>query len=370
MGGKLTPIIIILLLLIIVGIGFFAFNLLAVDHSNNTNTVQEVLAEPIVELAQEIDEKKEKATITVSAYTDDGTPIKEIILPDDSDVVDSEATYVVEKNGTYEFTVYAENGKSTTQSITIEGINEISDINPYIPEGFSALGGEPNSGFVIEDKYGNQYVWVPVPTGKLTRNTMLDTDYEDTNNAASELVNSVAKYYGFYIARFETSQYELNGEIVAATMAGKNPWTNINGQDAINVSSKSGEIFGYTDSHTALISSYAWDTVLEWVDKSVTNYSSNTNYGNYSGTIYPTGNTSDDMVNHICDLAGNVREWTTEIYKSGEEKSKRKSANNETVIYRVVRGGSANLNRTPSAHIGYAEDTSDNYWGFRMVLYR
>ena len=38
------------------------------------------------------------------------------------------------------------------------------------------------------------------PTGKLTRETMLNIDYEESSGTASALVNSVAKYYGFYMA--------------------------------------------------------------------------------------------------------------------------------------------------------------------------
>ena len=103
-----------------------------------------------------------------------------------------------------------------------------------------------------------------------------------------------------------------------------------------------------------------------------TNFSSNTNYGNYSGTIYPTGYTESDNVKNICDLAGNVREWTTEIYKgttTGSSSSSSKNKQND-IIQRVVRGGGANLSRTPASHIYYPENLADNYWGFRVILYK
>lgn len=378
MGSKFTPLIIVVLLLIIVAVGFLAFNLLKTDKTDNNNVLEQSVAKPVVNISTEVDEEKhESVKIIVEAYTDDGTPIKEIVLPDGSTVAyeNSNLEFTAMQNGEYEFTVVAENGQSTTEKITITEINEISATNPYIPEGFTHLGGVAESGYVIEDEYGNQYVWVPVESGKLTRNTMLETEYEESSTAATELVNSVAKYYGFYIARFEASQYEINGNIVAATMPGKTPWTNINCQDALAKAKSSANDFGYTDCSTALVSSYAWDTTLAWIDTRITNYSSNTNYGNYSGTVYPTGHTAEDNINNICDLAGNVREWTTEIYKPDESttnnnKNKKKTDTTENVIYRVVRGGSANLNRTPGAHIGYDEATSDDYWGFRTVLYK
>jgi len=79
-------------------------------------------------------------------------------------------------------------------------------------------------------------------------------------------------------------------------------------------------------------------------------------------------------------MAGNVREWTTEIYKNKAEaaktsKKKKKNATNEellseTVYYRVVRGGGANISRTASSYNGNKENMTDEYWGFRVILYQ
>ena len=108
---------------------------------------------------------------------------------------------------------------------------------------------------------------------------------------------------------------------------------------------------------------------MQWIDQTHLNYSSDVNYGNYTGTIYPTGYTESDSVKNICDLSGNVREWTTEIYKAASQPNKN-DKNFVSVIHRVVRGGSANLKRTPISHIYYPENTSDNYWGFRTIIYK
>ena len=78
-------------------------------------------------------------------------------------------------------------------------------------------------------------------------------------------------------------------------------------------------------------------------------------------------------MNHICDLAGNVREWTTEEYSQVEGQTKRKPNKKDdtsTGINRVVRGGSASLNKIASSRNGYPEELTDEYWGFRMVLYK
>mgnify|MGYP003317301144 CR=1 FL=1 len=50
----------------------------------------------------------------------------------------------------------------------------------------------------------------------------------------------------------------------------------------------------------------------EEINKRVKNYSTSLNYGNYTGTIRNTGQTETDVINNICDMSGNVREWTTE----------------------------------------------------------
>ena len=127
-------------------------------------------------------------------------------------------------------------------------------------------------------------------------------------------------------------------------------------------------VFRYGDNYdTQLVNSYAWDTTLAWLNKRVKNYSTSLNYGNYTGTIRNTGQTETDVINNICDMSGNVREWTTEIYKSASEK---KDNSKENVMYRVVRGGAASLSKTPKSHIGYTEVTSDTYWGFRTILYK
>lgn len=376
MGGKASPLIIILLLIVLVGVGGLIFKTLTNDSStsNKNNIDIETYEEiPVITLNKEVDpENDTKVIITVYASTETEGGVEQLILPDGNSVFADTATYDVEENGTYEFKAISYSGGESSETIEVTEIVESSATNPYIPEEFTVVNDNIDEGFVIEDKYGNQYVWIPVENGKLTRNTMLSTDYVETGSTASELVNSVAKYYGFYIGRFEASQYEVDGLVAAASMAGKIPWTNVSYLNAVNHAENADDVFGYKNCKTALLNSYAWDTTLAWIDSTVTNYSSNVNYGNYSGTIYPTGYTESDNVKNICDIAGNVREWTTEIYKSNKtNKSSKKNKNNtDKIIQRVVRGGSANLSKTPASHIYYPENTSDNYWGFRTILYK
>ena len=376
MSSKFSPIIIVVLVAVVIAIGLFIFSIVMEDNKTeqSQNSVSETtVTKPVINLSKQMDdeEKPTKVTILVKATTTDEGGIKEIILPNGETIPGDTASFEVDENGSYEFFARCENGESDTLSIDVTEIAEISADNPYVPEGFSVISDSVEEGFVIEDDDGNQYVWIPVASGKLERENELDPHFEETGGDATALVNSVSQYYGFYMGRVEASQFEKDGETVAASMLGKVPWTNISYEEAIDCADKSAEAFGYTDCYTSIVNSYAWDTALKWIDQTYENYSSSTNYGNYSGTIYPTGRTEQDTVNNICDLAGNVREWTTEIYKEiNEESSKKKKEDEENLIQRVVRSGGASLKRTPSSRIGYSEKKVDPYWGFRLVLYK
>lgn len=372
MGGRFSPIIIIALIAIVGAIGFLIFEVVTKDPTqgpSNDTVVSEVIT-PVLSLEKNYNESMNSVTIKAQASIEDPMGIKEIILPDKSKMAGDEAEFIVEENGNFEFSAVAMNGKIETLSIEVTEIREASSTNPYIPEGFEEVGGTIEEGYVITDKYGNQYVWVPVPSGKLTRATILDMKYEENNTTASALVNSVAKYYGFYIGRFEASEYDIGGKLAAATMSGKVPWTQITYLQAAQYANNAADVFGYTDCETSLLNSYAWDTTIEWIDKTYSGYSSSSNYGNYDGTILPTGSTESDKVNNICDLAGNVREWTTEVYKGSTTSASKNKNDKDTQRLRVIRGGGASLSTTPKSHIGYAEDASDPFWGFRTVLYK
>ena len=344
---------------------------------------------PVLELSLSTEEEnQESVEITAKASTEDSNGIYGITLPDESVKKSDTATYTATKNGTYTFQAEGKNGEKASLTIEVTNIRETSAAEPYIPTGFTHTEGEVDNGFVIQDEYGNEFVWVPVKNGKITRNTASNSDYVETISSASELVNSVAQNYGFYIARYESSVFDKDGETVAASRKDEKPWTNITFQTASRSASKAASAYGYTDYRTALVSSYAWDATLKWIDSSVESYSSSTSYGNYAKEVNKTGNTTTDIVNNICDMAGNVREWTTEIYKGADKPVETNNTNNtsssnnnsnntvneqaveEQVKFRVIRGGGAHLSRTAKSYNGYKENASDEYWGFRMILYK
>ena len=146
-------------------------------------------------------------------------------------------------------------------------------------------------------------------------------------------------------------------------MGGKVPWVNITFPEANTAANEAANAFGYTNCYKSLINSYAWDTILKWLDKDVQNFSSSLDYGNYGSQVYLTGTTQMDNVKNICDISGNVKEWTTEM----DTTAKKDKVN---VLYRIVRGGCANLPTTPASRKGYPEDNVNEYWGFRTILYK
>ena len=349
---------------------------------------QSELINPEIELSTET--KKGKTTIYVKATISGDDTILSITLPDGKIVNSDTAEFETEEPGEYEFTVTTNNGVVASKTITIEDLDEVSADNPYIPDGFTHVSDtDIETGFVIEDESGNQFVWVPVESGRLKRNTENDSSYEEIDSTASGLYNSVAKYYGFYIARYEASQAKYNNTDTVGSVADVMPWSNINYSECYDIATEAANVYGYVGVKTALVNSYAWDTTLDWINETEKNYSSNTSYGNYSGTILKTGETSTDEVNSICDMAGNLREWTTEVYYQedvlnennvntvSEEENADETTNNtsntvndEDLTYRVIRGGSANINKVANSHIGQLETMSDSYWGFRIILYK
>ena len=44
--------------------------------------------------------------------------------------------------------------------------------------------------------------------------------------------------------------------------------------------------------------------------------------------------------------------------------------NKTPIINKVVRGGSANLNKNALSRTGYNQELSDDFWGFRAILYK
>ena len=139
----------------------------------------------------------EKITITINATATEGE-ITKITKPDGSTVENATtATYEVEENGDYVFTVEQSNGGKTVYTVTItngKNVEKFSDIygstteyskngqTAWIPEGFavgvSSTIDEISEGLVITDaidsdhkSIGNEFVWIPATVDEMAKAT-------------------------------------------------------------------------------------------------------------------------------------------------------------------------------------------------------
>ena len=241
---------------------------------------------------------------------------------------------------------------------------EFSDGNVIIPEGFKIAdvpASKVQDGVVIEDKDRNQFVWVPVATIADYKRTAYSKNVatEETDTATNSIkINyssfnsdyftealpedektSVEKYKGFYIGRYEAGDKEnteaktlrsSNDETKTVTIkANQAPYNYVTRTEAISLAEGFATKQGYK-AKTKLVSSYAWDTTIAFLQKVNSDYGNRSEEGNYNDTTFPytdikgakqtknstvlvpTGQTTP--VCNIYDMGGNVYEWTTESY--------------------------------------------------------
>lgn len=228
-----------------------------------------------------------------------------------------------------------------------------------IPKGFSVSlkQGENKiiDGLVVKDQKGNEFVWVPVMWTKegYSRTAFSDDNWtysqvqgnldEETNSyiigrknnmdyafveaISEEEKQSVERYGGYYIGRYEAGiggnsartadeMGNITDEIVIKK--DKNVYNYIS---QIEAKEKAESFYNKeTDGVISkLCSSYAWDTALNFINSKEENkgWITSGTGGNYKQEVGGTGKlekTGYHSINNIYDMAGNVYEWTTEGY--------------------------------------------------------
>ena len=326
--------------------------------------------------------------------------------------VDKTIPYAVTKNGTYTFTVTGTvNGKNYTKNVSV-AVNQFKtakdyvvanvevtypDGNVWVPEGFRISTDSASTvqgGVVIEDKDLNQFVWVPVATladYKRTWYTGVSTLSSYSEALPEDEKTSVERYKGFYIGRYEAGDKESTGTTKATfrtsssdtsnsvtIKADQVPYNYVTRTQAVSLAEGFKTQQGYK-AKTKLVSSYAWDTTIAFIEKTVNNYGSSSSQGNYLNTsvtykditdeskpektkaenlslLVATGQTTP--VCNIYDMGGNVWEWTTESYS-------------DTNYPYARRGGSYynNFANSPAGGRNFTSDNTNVGIGFRLTLF-
>ena len=276
--------------------------------------------------------------------------------------------------------------------------------NVRVPEGFKIAKDSATiveDGIVIEDKDGNQFVWIPAKTGLGTivhtskgditmvykrtafRGENIETTYTETMPSDEE--TSVNANGGYYIGRYETGDKEStdantmreNDTSTSNTVTikkGQAPYnyTTYDEQKSLAEGMKGKR--GY-EATTKLSSSYAWDTAISFIQIKNEDYGASSEEGNYynttfeytdiaeakqtkaknSITLVPTGQTTP--VCNIYDMGGNCYERTTERYSDSSS-----PVSNRGGFYNNSYAGG------PAGHRGNVIGDA-NFYTFRVTLY-
>lgn len=177
---------------------------------------------------------------------------------------------------------------------------------PYIPAGFSYVEGEWNSGYVIQDENGNQYVWIPctnkdiegIPVlskSNFTQEPYISKDMCINENYEKFILSSLENG-GFYVSRYEIGKENEK----PVSKSGVEVWNNVSKNDAQNIIKNIN-----LNMNCELMNGYAYDTILSWIlqrnDVELTRH--NINDKIMSGT---------KAYNNIYDFCDNTMEITTE----------------------------------------------------------
>lgn len=287
-------------------------------------------------------------------------------------VDDPSRIYGVDVNGKvwgklYNFSSYGRSNRNWTET---NGIMSITNAMNY---------REPDV-LPITDSDTDRFIY------EKTRFSMLSQELEQKY---LEIMESIKKYGGFYIGRYETGG--LNNKAVINKMntdIGNQTWKKMY-EKCLTLKGNNNNII------TMMIPGSLWDETIEWLVNSGATNSQGTiltyqlvgnnsiTFGNYydvtfnyiaensdmpivtetkainTETRIPTGSAEYTKTNNIYDMAGNVREWTTEACSP---------------IYRVMRGGYYSYVRDPMAYRdtngSYSSwSTSGEHGGCRAVLY-
>ena len=230
----------------------------------------------------------------------------------------------------------------------------------------------------LGEKFGTENKTYSADNGLREPAIVEDYDNDDSYNTVGlklsnmqedykNMVTSVAKYGGFYVGRYETSLTSATNESAGTTgtvqsKQGVIPTGSDNSATSMWYGLYKAQNKTYTGTNNSVESSMIWgsqyDRILNWAKEGNDKEKiTNTLLGNNSGGIVTTtGNSkySNDSINNIRDLGGNLFEWTLEASNTDN---------------RVRRGGNFDNCYSPSSRNNRGPYYPDSYYGSRLTLY-
>ena len=190
----------------------------------------------------------------------------------------------------------------------------------------------------------------------------------------SDMIESITKYKGFYIGRYELSTKTENGKTIGIEQKDKKSQTETSWYELYKYSKN---IAGSENMQTRMIWGCQWDVTCKWLSEHGYDINDSSSWGNHSdyntknnytegnekyeakaGRKQNTGFSENWKANNIYDLAGNCNEWTQEA-KSTDD--------------RAGRGGSCNHDGSsgPASYRSYISPGSSSsiYLASRASLY-
>ena len=184
------------------------------------------------------------------------------------------------------------------------------------------------------------------------------------NNKFTEMVQSIVKYGGYYVGRYETSLYTTEGQnstngTVVKTVTDQTPMASVDWykmyltQDS---NYQDNPYYGSDSVTSTMIWGTQYDTMLNFILEGSDKEKVKKRTGNHTGTRSTTGQFGNDIMNNIFDLSSNIREWTQEA--------------NSTSL-RIGRGGYYYIEDTYTASERDSNYPTYNYnfYGSRLSLY-
>ena len=217
-------------------------------------------------------------------------------------------------------------------------------------------GGLENlADFYKEEAYPNQNFEFKID---VLKESIKDQEIYDTIDETPEK-NSVLKYGGFYIGRYEIGED-------GTTKKDNSPKNNI----SFTVAETEAKAIYNSATYgvkSSLPSGSAWNSTANWIVYSRAEtwdgvFNNSISWGNYrlsvseQGSKKSTGSSGSYSKNHIYDLAGNLQEWTLETANTNEK---------------ICRGSNYGVGGAPSmvSDNSIAESTGQDNTGYRLMLY-